>query len=135
MVGYRRDFFDKKYSFPQPIALTTNMFDYLEKNIDHSYFLPIKGFEYTTNPKNKKRVSVNSAITRCQAANQQFNWCGDFVFVEKSEILNMTNTNAHCGEYNHKLGYVRKLTPRECLRLMGFSEKFKINVYFFPFLS
>ena len=128
VVGYRRDFLNKKYVFPEPIELKTKVSDYLENDVDHSYFLPIKGFEYTTNPKNKKRVSVNSQVSRCQAANQQFNWCGDFIFIEKNKINEMLNPNAYCGEYEKKIGYVRKLTPRECLRLMGFSDNFKIVV-------
>lgn len=32
------------------------------------------------------------------------------------------------GKYNGEIGVVRCLTPRECLRLMGFSDDFQIVV-------
>lgn len=128
VVGYRKDFMSKKFQFPTGFKLESTVKDYLEAEVDHKYFLPIKGFNYTTNPKNKKRVSVNSEISRCQAANQQFNWCGDFRFMEKEKINKMSNDTAFCGNYNGLEGYVRKLTPRECLRLMGFSDDFNIVV-------
>ena len=36
--------------------------------------------------------------------------------------------NAYIGYYNNIKGVARKLTPRECLRLMGFDDSFKIVV-------
>ena len=64
---------------------------------------------------------------QCQKANQQFNWNGEFVFVplkdlkENKEILE----KAFVSKYNGVEGVARKLTPLECVRLMGFSNKFK----------
>ncbi len=118
------------FSFPKPITLTTTMFDYLEKNVDSKHYLGKKGFEFVTNPKYKNRAKVNSSIIRTQKANQQFNWNGDFVFEELDnnkhnvEILQ----RAYVGEWNGKKGVCRQLSYRECLRLMGFSDSFKIVV-------
>jgi len=109
----------------------------------------------------------------CQKANQQFNWHGDFVFVEEAknkektiEDLEKYFLSAKVEKYvmssgtknfyskpeidlevarpllttMHKMhragvdnyvtteGRIRKLTPRECLRLMGFCDSFKIVV-------
>ena len=34
----------------------------------------------------------------------------------------------YIGEFKGEIGVARKLTPRECLRLMGYSDEFKIVV-------
>ena len=36
--------------------------------------------------------------------------------------------NVYVGEYNGEKGVARKLTPRECLRIMGYDDDFKIVV-------
>lgn len=102
--------------------------DFLDEKVDDKYYHGEKGFKWITNPKNlKKRVSINSEISRTQAANQQFNWCGDMIF-EKLEKNSKTPQNAYIGEYEGEIGIARKLTPRECLRLMGYDNTFKIVV-------
>ena len=64
----------------------------------------------------------------CQKANQQFNWNGDFIFVPFNEIKDDVEilNRAYIGEWNGQKGACRKYTPRECLRLMGFKDDFKI---------
>lgn len=102
--------------------------DFLEKKVDYSYYHGEKGFKWITKPLSlKKRVSINSDIARTQAANQQFNWCGDMVFEEYNSKKAYPN-NVFIGEYKGKKGVARKLTPRECLRLMGYDDDFKIVV-------
>lgn len=128
VVGYRKDIYNGDIIFPVPESLETEVEDFLDKKIDEKYLLPEKGFNYTTNPKNKKRVSVDSKVSRCQAANQQFNWCGDFRFVDKDRVEVISNKKAFIGIYENRQGYIRKLKPRECLRLMGFNDNFKIVV-------
>jgi len=128
VIGYRKDLGRDFIRFPQGHGiLEKTVVDYLEPSVDDIYYLPQKGFEYTTNPKNRKRVSVNAEVSRCQAANQQFNWCGDFRF-EKAKPQHYNDSRIFIGEYEGEEGVVRKLTPRECLRLMGFSDDFKIVV-------
>ncbi|MBM6616988.1 DNA cytosine methyltransferase [Bacillus suaedaesalsae] len=127
VVGFRKDLKMDMFSFPQKSILTKTVEDFLEPVIDDKYYLPEKGFGYTTNPKNKKRVSVNAEVSRCQAANQQFNWCGDFRF-ESPKPQHYQDPKIFVGEFEGIEGVVRKLTPRECLRLMGFSDDFNIVV-------
>ena len=47
---------------------------------------------------------------------------------EKLEKNSKTPQNAYIGEYEGEIGIARKLTPRECLRLMGYDNTFKIVV-------
>ena len=118
------------FEFPKPIELTTTMFDYLEGNVAARFYLGKKGFEFVTNPKYKNRARVNHKIIQTEKANQQFNWNGDFVFEPLSkekhneEILD----RAYIGEFNSQKGVIRQLTHRECMRLMGFPDTYKIVV-------
>lgn len=176
VVGFRNDLIlDIPFTFPETIELTTKMQDYLLDNVSGKYYLNHKGVDFVTMAKNltKKFTQIDGEIQLCQKANQQFNWHGDFVFVEENK--NMEATMEHLEKYflsakvekyvmsggtktfyskpeidleiarpllttMHKMhragidnyvtteGRIRKLTPRECLRLMGFCDTFKIVV-------
>lgn len=131
IIGIRKDLkLKKEFEFPKIKELKLTVKDFYEKeDIEAKYYLGQKGVEFVTNPKYKNRAQVNKDIMMCQKANQQFNWNGDFVFEELSnkhhkEILE----RAYVTKFENKKGVIRKLTPRECLRLMGFSDDFKIVV-------
>ncbi len=129
VVGFKDQTVD--FKFPEPIKRTTTMFDYLEgEPVATKHYLGKKGFEFVTNPKYRNRARVNHEVIQTQKANQQFNWNGDFVFVpydvvkDNKEIMK----RAYVGEWNGQKGVCRQLTYRECMRLMGFSEEYKIVV-------
>ena len=176
VVGVRKDLANgRKYEFPKPIKLEKKMKDYLLDNVSARYYLPEKGIEFVTSQKNldKRYTQIDGDVALCQKKNQQFNWHGDFVFVEETkdkEKLNVelkkyylsdkvkkyvlaTGTKnfyskpqidldiarpllttmhkmhrAGVDNYVTSFGHLRKLTPRECLRLMGFCDSFKIVV-------
>ena len=127
VIGIRNDLNTTPFKFPDEIELITTVKDYLDKKVDSKYYLGKKGFEFVTNPKYKNRAQINSDIMQCQKANQQFNWNGEFVFIPFDEIKDDENilSKAYVSEYNGIKGVCRKLTPEECVRLMGFSNKFK----------
>lgn len=120
----------KDFDFPKKTSLEKTVFDFLEDNIEPKYYLGKKGFEFVTNEKYKNRARVNNEIIQTQKANQQFNWNGDFIFEEldfnkhTQDILK----RAYIGEYKKKKGVIRQLTHRECMRLMGFPDSYKIVV-------
>ena len=118
------------FDFPNQKILEKTMFDFLEEDVDSKYYLGKKGFEFVTNPKYKARARVNREIIQTQKANQQFNWNGDFVFEPLSKVQDNSKImeRAHVGEFEGEKGVIRQLTNRECLRLMGFSDNFKIVV-------
>ena len=175
VVGFRSDLDVKEFKFPDPIELTTKMQDYLLDNVSGKYYLPTKGVNFVLDDKNlnKRFTQVDGEIQLCQKKNQQFNWHGDFVFVEKNtekestmkdldkyflseKVKKYVLSSGTKGFYSrpktdldiarpllttmHKMhragvdnyvtteGRLRKLTPRECLRLMGFCDSFKIVV-------
>lgn len=122
-----------QFSFPKNIELKTEMKDYLEKYIEAKHYLGKKGFEFVTNPKYRNRARVNSKIIQTEKANQQFNWNGDFVFEELSTVMKKKNKDeilnrAYVSTWNGQEGVIRQLNYRECLRLMGFSDDFKVVV-------
>lgn len=123
-------FLDKnvKFEFPKPQHLDTTMFDYLDDKVDPRYYLGEKGFKFVTS--NTGRARVNRNIIQTQKANQQFNWNGDFVFVPYKKVLNDKKImeRAYVGVWNGKKGVCRQLSHRECFRLMGFPDSFKIVV-------
>lgn len=128
VVGFK----DKNvnFTFPKPTKLETTMFDYLEDSIPTKHYLGKKGFEFVTNPHYKNRARVNREIIQTQKANQQFNWNGDFVFEPIDEIKHNQEIldRAFVGTYEGKIGVARQLTHRECMRLMGFPDNYKIVV-------
>lgn len=176
VVGFRNDLkLKSNFLFPKPKILTKRMQDFLIDKVSSKYYLPVKGVDFVTSEKNlnKKYTQIDGEIQLCQKKNQQFNWHGDFVFVEENSDMGKTIhdlekyflsekvkkyvlsvgtksfysrpkidmqiarpllTTMHkmhragVDNYVTTEGRLRKLTPRECLRLMGFCDSFKIVV-------
>lgn len=176
VVGFRNDLkLNKKFSFPKPVTLDKKLQDFLIDNVSGKYYLPKKGVDFVMDEKNltKRYTQIDGEVSLCQKKNQQFNWHGDFVFVEENKDMEKTMQDLEKyflsekvkkyvlasgtkGFYSkpeidleiarpllttmHKMhragvdnyvtteGRIRKLTPRECLRLMGFCDSFKIVV-------
>ena len=176
VVGFRNDLkLNKKFKFPDPVTLDKKLQDFLIDNVSGKYYLPKKGVDFVMDEKNltKRYTQIDGEVSLCQKKNQQFNWHGDFVFVEENKDMEKTMQDLEKyflsekvkkyvlasgtkGFYSkpeidleiarpllttmHKMhragvdnyvtteGRIRKLTPRECLRLMGFCDSFKIVV-------
>ena len=124
LVGIRKDIKLKHpFNFPSPIPLEKTNSDFLDKKVAPKYYLGEKGFEFVTS--HPTRAQVGYTIQKCQKANQQFNWNGDFIFEpldghHSKKILE----RAYIGTWNGQNGIIRMYTPRECLRLMGFPDTF-----------
>ena len=164
-MGFRNDLsLNGDFEFPKPVELKSTMQDYLLDVVPGKYYLPEKGVEFVLDQGNltKRYTQVNGTVQLCQKKNQQFNWHGDFVFVdeETAKRLGMPEMEKYylsqsVQEYvlafgtktfvsrpatdlkvarpllttMHKMhrsgvdnyvtrnGRLRKLAPRECLRL------------------
>lgn len=135
LIGFRNDIYTKQYKFPAKMELTHVSTEYLEPTpVDDIYYLGKKGFEWITDPKkNLRRSRVNQDVIGCETANQQDNWIGDFR-VEHPQPWHYNDDRIYIGQFdfNDGNGLVdavgRKMTPRECMNLMGFDNTFNIVV-------
>ena len=128
VVGINNKIHCEDFEFPETLPLQHASSEYLEQNVPNKYYLGEKGFRFvTTVERNGRRARVNQDIIGCQTANQQFNWVGDFR-VEKPQKRHYSDPRIYVGEYNGEPAVARQMTPRELLRLMGFSDDFNIVV-------
>lgn len=135
LIGFRDDIYTTPYSFPPKMELKHKSTEYLEKGeVSDIYYLGKKGFEWITSPeKNLRRSRVNQDVIGCETAYQQDNWIGDFR-VEKPKHHHYTDERIYVGKFDFKDGkgmvdaVGRKMTPRECMNLMGFDDTFNIVV-------
>lgn len=141
---------DYNYEFPQFEPLNKTMADYLEPTVDEKYFLSLKGVKYVTNPKRAGFVKINSEIAYTIQAkgnnygNDNFvscdlagNLCGGKwektldrsrrVYLQSG--ISPTVITQQGGNQDIKIEVsqeplkLRKLTPRECFRLMSFTDE------------
>ncbi len=120
IVGFRKEISKSiKFNFPKSHKRNKNLKDILEKTVDSKYTLSDKLWNYLQNYAKKHKEKGNGFgfglidpetddITRTLSARY---------YKDGSEILiRQKNKNP------------RRLTPRECARLMGFDDSFKIAV-------
>lgn len=130
VIGFRKDLlqFYELLKKPSEKELQYEVSDVLQNDIPNKYYLPEKGFLRVVDPKHKRHVALNGTIARTQIANQQYNWYGD-IRIESNIPKHIEKDDRIFKDvYNGKRCVARCLTPRECLRLMGFDEDFKIVV-------
>ena len=138
------------YEFPQAEQLDKVMLDYLENKVDEKYFLSLVGVNYVTNPKRKRFIKINPKIACAILARANSNWNGNFVACDMAGTihgeywdkmlescrriyyptgLSPTVTTQRGGGQGIKIVTdteplrLRKLTPRECFRLMDFTDE------------
>ena len=120
VVGFKDK--DVEFKFPKPKKLKTTLYDYLDECVDDKYYFKKKGFEFVTS--NPHRARINRLTIQTQKANQQYNWNGDFVFekLDLNKHRSAIEKGAYVGVYKGEEGLLRKLTPNECFKLMGFND-------------
>lgn len=110
-----------KYEFPNEIPLNYTIKDFLETSVDKKFYLSermIKGFQkHNVNHKQKGtgfiwKPKTGEEIANCLRANAAL--CAtDNTIIQKSDKYNFALNSLS----------VRKLTPRECFRLMSFTDE------------
>lgn len=129
LIGFRKDVYKQEYKFPKKLPLEHISSEYLEHSpVSDKFYLGQKGFEWVTDKKkNQNKTRYNRDVIGCETANQQFNWIGD-LRVESPSKKHYDNPNIYIGKLNGEDAVARMMTPRECLRLMGFDDTFNIVV-------
>ena len=136
VVGFRSDInLVKDFKFPKPMQLEYSMKDFLLDNAPYGSFLPKKNLKFV---KNDKYVTIDKKYFLSERIKKTILSSGpDGLFgepkIDREIALPLLSTmhkmhRAGTDNYVTTNGRIRRLTPRECLRLMGFSDNWEIVV-------
>jgi DNA (cytosine-5)-methyltransferase 1 len=109
IVGF---LYNSSFEFPQKIQLTLSIKDFLLNETEEKYYLSEKMIDYISYDR-KNNHALDKNIDK-----------------EVAHTILATCSKMHRSTEDNYVATpkVRRLTPRECLRLMGFSDDFKIVV-------
>ena len=136
VVSIRKDVDSNIFTFPQPVPLKTRMKDFCDDEVDEKYYLSDNMIKYITTEvdwQGSKSAVVNKEIANCMVGGNR----------EPHIVIGSTRKNAFRGDGTicptltaamgngggniPMLGFsdlrIRKLTPIECFRLMGFDTE------------
>lgn len=131
IIGIRDDQ-DNFFSFPKPFHLVKRLKDVLEDSVDEKYYLSdtllnwIDKHRAKRDSSNKYPLEEND-ISGCMTARYGKNGAEDpYVFqdVIVQDIPEIVNVRKNA----LLTGRIRRLTPRECFRLMDFPDNFDFSV-------
>ena len=105
---------DYTYDFPKKLTLKHKLKDLLDKNVDEKYYLSQKhieqvqswgGYENPLKDIDKEKQVIGTLTTHCGKESNGMKLVSEEPFAVKNELR------------------IRKLTPCECIKLMGFERK------------
>ncbi|MFK5937175.1 MAG: DNA cytosine methyltransferase [Sulfurimonas sp.] len=104
------------FSFPKKYKLESTIHDFLEKEVDNIFY-------YNDKPLYER---IKNDVTN---KNTVYQWRRQYVRENKNNVCPTLTANMGTGGHNVPIIIdnkgIRKLTPKECIRFQGFSEKFK----------
>lgn len=107
VVSIRKDIDTNTFEFPKPIELKVKLKDLLDKNVDEKWYLTEEQVGYIK----------NSSYHQNQRRIQQKDWC-DTLCARDWKDPKCVEVEMLAGKTN-----VRKLTPKEYFRIMGFTDE------------
>jgi DNA (cytosine-5)-methyltransferase 1 len=117
IVGFKDEIFRDAFEFPRPVKLTTTVRDLLEDSVDDKYY-------YNGKPLFDR---IKEDITD---ENKVYQWRRQYVRENKKNVCPTLTANMGSGGHNVPIIKdafgIRKLTPRECLRMQGFPDWYKL---------
>ena len=136
VVGFRSDLnLVKEYEFPEFIPLEYHVKDFLLDNAPYGSFLPDKNLKFIDNG---KKVDIDEKYFLSERIKKTILSSGPNGLYGEPKIdreialplLSSMHKMHRAGTDNYVTtnGKIRRLTPRECLRLMGFSDSWKIVI-------
>lgn len=119
IVGFNRDLFhgEESFSFPEPTDRTFAIKDILETNVDGKYTLSDKLWLYLQQYSEKQKAKGNGFGYGLVDINGISRTLSARYYKDGSEILIPQNKGKN----------PRKLTPRECARLMGYPDTYRLD--------
>lgn len=136
VVGFRSDIeLEKEFEFPKKLELEHKMEDFLLDNTPEGCFLPKKTLIFT---KKEEKDTIDEKYFLSERIKKTIMSAGPNDMYGEPEIdreialplLSSMHKMHRAGTDNYVTtnGRIRRLTPRECLRLMGFSDAWRIVV-------
>ena len=136
VVGFRSDVdLVKDFEFPKSMKLEYNMKDFLIDNAPEGSFLPdktLKFFDISNKEEIGEKYFLSERIKKTILSSGPGGLYGE-PEIDRDIALPLLSSmhkmhRAGTDNYVTTNGKIRRLTPRECLRLMGFSDNWKIVV-------
>lgn len=150
LVGIRDDK-DNSFQFPKEEHLAKRLKDVLEENVDDKYFLSEKGIGHVI-AKEGVYTGINEDPVRCLTTRYSASLAGTFIKIKSAtakgyeeatlgDSINFSVPNSEtrrgrvgkgvaqtldtaCNQATLDKDQIRRLTPRECFRLMDFPDSF-----------
>lgn len=123
IIGFRDEEDFKKFTFPDPIPLTTKLYDIIDyrTKVDDKYY-------YT--PGKYKGNIYNLLSQEMTDPTAVYQWRRQYVRKNKKHVVPTLTANMGGGGHNVPLVLakhgIRKLTPHECFNAQGFPHTFKL---------
>ena len=127
MVCFRKDLFDgTDFEFPKPFPLTRHVEDFLLEDSPETAALYDERYPMTFNPKKKDKYSAKAIKLAIVNKGGQ----GERVYSTKGIAVTLSAYGG--GVFAKTGGYLvngrpRRLHPRECARLMGYPDSYKMS--------
>jgi len=121
IICFKKKKYMRKFEFPDNSTTKKPLNSYVSKDVDSKYY-------YT----NKLKVwnEINSKITEHISTNKIYQYRRYYVRENKNNVCPTLTANMGVGGHNVPLlkddKGIRKLTPKECFKLQGFPDEYKI---------
>lgn len=117
IVGFKKKAMRDAFEFPEAVQLTKTVADLLDDSVDERYYY--NGHQYYKEL--KKAVKSRDTV---------YQWRRTYVRENKSGVCPTLTANMGMGGHNVPIILdskgIRKLTPKECARIQGFPESYKL---------
>lgn len=117
IVGFKDSKKTEQFEFPEPIKLTRAVKDMLENDVDEKYY-------YNDKPLYDR---LKDDVTE---ENEVYQWRRQYVRKNKKGVCPTLTANMGTGGHNVPIIFdgkgIRKLTPRECFRMQGFPDTYRL---------
>jgi len=117
IVGFKDEKMYDKFKFPESIKNRPNFRHFLDKNVDEKYY-------YNDKPLYKYLKKYNLSFDTV------YQWRRIYLRENKKGVVPTLTANMGSGGHNVPIirdkKEIRKLSPRECFRLQGFPDSFKL---------